>query len=298
MSATAPLATPTKNLFAETSMSAKIVKYSIEKDVKGKEYVAYHLECKLKDLFWTLKKRYSECRAFHTRLTSTLVTKDKKIEFPPKLLTGNFNASKIENRLNLIQQWFDKITNADSVWYANYEALIHEFLQTDENLARIIAHRCKVDEPKAREKLSQVTNYLSGLPDYNKVIEALLEEKTQEVMKLSGEDHAKARKALCEHGNQVEAGVHYLLEIKKIMENVKADRSIAVTLYYKHGSADRAVEAWKKDIHTPQNTEDIEQPSLLVNEETDVTTDATLDETEAVKQADTTEQETTDKADE
>jgi hypothetical protein len=242
-----PLATTTKNLFSTDELVAKISRYSVEK-VKGKEYVAYHIDCQLKDLQWSVQKRYSECLTFHTRISSTIVTKEKGIEFPPKLITGNFNVSKIEQRLMTLQQWFDNITDATNVVYGNYEALVHEFLETEPNIVKIIAQRCKVDEAVAKEKLNEYTTFLSGLPDYNRAIEAILEEKTQQVMQLSQQDYTKSRKALCEHGSNVDVAVNYLLDIKRVMDETKQNRAVAVTLYYRSGSiAENAIETFKKE---------------------------------------------------
>lgn len=219
-------------------MTAKIVKYTTEKE-KKKEYIAYHIECKLRDLNWSVKKRYSECHAFHTRLSSTLVTKDHRIEFPPKLFgkSRNFSAASVEKRLAGLQTWFDKITTADSVWFSNYEALIHDFLATNENLAMIVANRCKVEVDIARHKLSQFDSFLCGLPDWNQAIESIMNDKTHLIMQQTGEDYQKSRKALCENQNTVELAAKYLGDIQLIMkEKGLTERSVAVNLYYKYGS--------------------------------------------------------------
>jgi hypothetical protein len=273
-----PLATPTKNIFVETNMTAKITKYTIEK-ANNKDYVAYHIECRLRDLHWSVKKRYSECLTFHNRLSSTLVTKDYKIHFPPKYYTksSNFNPTNIEKRLADLQKWFDAITSADSVWYTNYEGLIHDFLESQSNLAKIIADRCKVDVEFAKKKLSQYENFLAGLPDWNKTIEAILHDKTVEVMVQSGEDYQKARKALCENGHTVENAVRYLKNIQQIVTGTGLDRSAAVTLYYNSGSnVETALQNFKnknislteaKQEYTPQTScdhmpVDVTDPSI------------------------------------
>jgi len=262
-----PLATPTRNLFVVTNMSAKISTYTIEKS-NNKEYVAYHIECKLRDLYWSVMKRYSECHAFHTRLSSTLVCKEHKINFPPKLFgkARNFNTANIEKRLADLQRWFDAITSANSVWYTNYEALILEFLETEENLSKIIAARCKVEVPVVKEQLSQASTFLGGLPDWNQAIEAILHEKTNEVVIQSGEDYQKARKALCEQGHSIVNAVDYLKNIRKVMDATGHDRSGAVSLYYKSGSnVQRALELYSKEANNSKSpsatTETTESPT-------------------------------------
>ncbi len=217
-------------------MTAKIVSYSKENDGK-RDYIAYQIDCKLRDLNWSVKKRYSECHAFHTRLSSTLVTRDVRIEFPPKLFgkSRNFDTVQIEKRLAGLQSWFDHITTANSIWFTNYEALILEFLETRKNLAVIVSQRCKVSVDLAAEKLSQFDTFLCGLPDWNQAIESILNEKTHLIMKLSGEDYHKSRKSLCENGNLVENATKYLKDIQVIMaRRGLTDRSEAVNLYYRN----------------------------------------------------------------
>ena len=112
--------------------------YTIERDKKDKEYVCYHMECSGGDSKWKVRKRFNECYKMNgvliSRFRTILRTNGIRTlpSFPRKMLFGNKNPVKIDDRrlaLNLwLNSWIEicrKISREDA---RPIQSMIEEFL--------------------------------------------------------------------------------------------------------------------------------------------------------------------------
>jgi hypothetical protein len=118
-------------------VKVQIPQYTVENDSK-KQFVLYHIDCTYKVHKWTVKKRYNDCKQLNDRLTAEAKLENRSgirlPTFPGKILFGNLNPVKIEQRRNELNEWLGAWTYYISTNdMKNLEHLVNIFLELDQN---------------------------------------------------------------------------------------------------------------------------------------------------------------------
>lgn len=120
-----PSSPRSNNMSNEPITSISIPRFALTQPSGSRAFYAFHITLAGPVRSWTVKKRYSELLALHTKLVELLPKSDPGTPFPPKDgiasglwgLLGNTDEGKVEERAKGLEEWLKSVVSAsDPRW--------------------------------------------------------------------------------------------------------------------------------------------------------------------------------------
>ena len=100
------------------------------------EFAAYKIEIKCGEEKWTIFRRYSSCKSFHTELTRIAPVLLEVLRFPKKKWFGNKSAHFVEKRRSQLELYFQMLLSSNLPRSKQLSEAIMSFFATSDAIIK------------------------------------------------------------------------------------------------------------------------------------------------------------------